>query len=167
MWTILDTNRKKELTCWACLTDLNWPQPSQKGDLLMRNPSGTGLHIPCTTTAILYIPWSTVLCPADRCYSTSKLLLKLLINAVYYTERVKPTCVVTTWCHRTPLCHIWLLNLDVLQGSFRLCNWLSLRRLVSLIDHLPLACLSTFWKWIFKHQLGCRFDTLDSISSFF
>ena len=34
------------------------------------------------------------------------------------------------------------------------CNWLS----------LPPACWSTFWKSIFKHQLGCRFDILDSIS---
>ena len=25
-------------------------------------------------------------------------------------------------CQRTPLCHILLLNLDILQGSFRLCN---------------------------------------------
>ena len=33
--------------------------------------------------------------------------------------------------------------------------------------HLPPACWSTFWKSIFKHQLGCRFDILDSISSFF
>ena len=32
---------------------------------------------------------------------------------------------------------------------------------------LPPACWSTFWKSIFKHQLGCRFDILDSISSFF
>ena len=72
-----------------------------------------------------------------------------------------------TWCHRNPLCHIYLLNLDILQGSFRLCNWLSLRRLVSWINYLPPACWSTFWKSIFKHQLGCRFDILDSISSFF
>ena len=71
------------------------------------------------------------------------------------------------WCHRTPLCHIKLLNLDILQGSFRLCNWLSLRRLVSWINHLPPACWSTFWKSISKRQLGCRFDILDSISSFF
>ena len=28
MLTILDTERKKELTCWAYLTDPNWPQPS-------------------------------------------------------------------------------------------------------------------------------------------
>ena len=27
MWTILDTEWKKELTCWACLTDINWPHP--------------------------------------------------------------------------------------------------------------------------------------------
>ena len=45
-----------------------------------------------------------------------------------------------------PLCHIQQLNLDILQGSFRLCNWLSLRRLVSWINHLPPACWSTFWK---------------------
>ena len=57
-------------------------------------------------------------------------------------------------------------QLDILQGSFKLCNWLSLRCLVSWINHLPPACWSTFWKSIFKHQLGCRFDILDSISSF-
>ena len=55
----------------------------------------------------------------------------------------------------------------ILQGSFRVCNWLSLRRLVSWINHLPPACWSTFWKSIFKHQFGCRCDMLDSISSFF
>ena len=54
----------------------------------------------------------------------------------------------STRCHQTPLCHIWLLNLDILNGSFRLCNWLSLRRLVSWINHLPPACWSTFWKSI-------------------
>ena len=63
--------------------------------------------------------------------------------------------------------HLDILNLDILQGSFRLCNWLSLWRLVSWINHLPPACWSTFWKSIFKHHLGCRFDILDSISSFF
>ena len=31
-------------------------------------------------------------------------------------------------------------------GDFRLCNWLSLRRLVSWINHLPPAYWSTFWK---------------------
>ena len=59
------------------------------------------------------------------------------------------------WCHK-----ILSAILDILQGSFRLCNWLSLW-------HLPPACWSTFWKLIFKHQLGCGFDILDSISSFF
>ena len=42
-------------------------------------------------------------------------------------------------------------------GCFRLCNWLSLRRLVSWINHLLPACWSTFWKSNFKQQLGCRF----------
>ena len=67
----------------------------------------------------------------------------------------------------TPLCHIYLLNLDNLQGSFRLCNWLSLWRLVPWINHLPPACLSTFWKSTLKQPLGCRSDIMDSISSFF
>ena len=64
----------------------------------------------------------------------------------------------STWRHRSPLCHIKLFNLDIPQGSIRLCNWLSLRRLVSWINHLPPLCLSTFWKSTFKQQLGCRFD---------
>ena len=55
----------------------------------------------------------------------------------------------------------------ILQGSFRLCNWLSLWYLVSWINHLPPACWSTFWKSTFKQQLGCRFDIMDGISSFF
>ena len=57
--------------------------------------------------------------------------------------------------------------MDILQGSFRLCNWLSLRHLVSWINHLPPACWSTFWKSNFKQQLGCRFDIMDNISYFF
>ena len=44
--------------------------------------------------------------------------------------------------------------------SFRLCNRLSLWRLVSWINHLPPACWSTFWKSNFKQQLGCRFDIM-------
>ena len=52
-------------------------------------------------------------------------------------------------------------------GSFRLCNWLSLRRLVSWINHLPPACWSTFWKSNFKQQLCCRFDIMDNESYFF
>ena len=63
--------------------------------------------------------------------------------------------------------HLIILNLDILQVSFRLCNWLSLRRLVSWINHLPPACLSTFWKSSFKQQLGCRFDIMDNESYFF
>ena len=60
-----------------------------------------------------------------------------------------------------------LLNLDILQGSFMLCNWLSLRRLVSWINHLPPACWSTFRKSNFKQQLGCMFDIMDYISYVF
>ena len=37
---------------------------------------------------------------------------------------------------------------------------------MSWINHLPPAYWSTFWKSIFKQQLGCRFDIMDSISSF-
>ena len=73
----------------------------------------------------------------------------------------------STRCQRTPLCHILLLNWDILQGSFRLCNWLSLRRLVSWINHLPPACWSTFRKSNSKQQLGCRFDIMDYESYFF
>ena len=60
-----------------------------------------------------------------------------------------------------------LLNSDILQRSFKLCNWLSLRRLVSWIHHLPPVCLSTFWKSIFKQQLGGRLDKIDCKSSLF
>ena len=42
-----------------------------------------------------------------------------------------------------------------------------MRRLVSWINHLPPVCWSTFWKLIFKHQLGCRFYILYSVFSFF
>ena len=73
----------------------------------------------------------------------------------------------STRCQRTPLCHILLLNLDILQGSFRLCNWLSLRRLVSWINHLPPACWSTFRNSNSKQQLSCRFDIMDYESYFF
>ena len=61
---------------------------------------------------------------------------------------------------------ISFLHTDM-QGSFRLCNWLSLRRLVSFINHLPPACWSTFWKSNFKQQLSCRFDIMDNESYFF
>ena len=64
-------------------------------------------------------------------------------------------------CFCEMICRI-LLNIDML-----LCKWLSLRRLVSWIKHLPPACWSTFWKSNFKQQLGCRFDIMDNISYFF
>ena len=62
---------------------------------------------------------------------------------------------------------IWCLRSGSTLGSFRLCNWLSLWRLVSWINHLPPACWSTFWKSNFKQQLGCRFDIMDNESYFF
>ena len=43
-------------------------------------------------------------------------------------------------------------QLDILLGSFRLCNWLSLRRLVSWISHLPPVCWSSFWKSILNNS---------------
>ena len=52
--------------------------------------------------------------------------------------------------HRTPLCHIYILNYNIQQGSFRLCNWLSLWCLVSWINHLPPVCWSTFRISTFK-----------------
>ena len=73
----------------------------------------------------------------------------------------------STWCHRTPLCHIKLLNTDILQGSFKLCNWFPLQCLVSWINHLLPTCWSTFWKSAFKWEFGCGFDIMDIISSFF
>ena len=38
--------------------------------------------------------------------------------------------------------------------------------MVSRINHLPPACLSTFWKSTFKQHLGCRFDKMKRKSSF-
>ena len=37
---------------------------------------------------------------------------------------------------RTPLCHVQMFYWDILQGSSRLCNWLSLRCLVLWINYL-------------------------------
>ena len=34
------------------------------------------------------------------------------------------------------------------------------------LDYLPPACWSTFWKSNFKQQLGCRFDIIDNESYF-
>ena len=53
----------------------------------------------------------------------------------------------------------------ILQGSFRLCNWLFLWRLVSWVNHWPPVCWYTFWKSTFKQQLGCRFNIMDCRSS--
>ena len=61
---------------------------------------------------------------------------------------------------------LWAQNHDCFI-DITLCNWLSLWRLVSWINHLPPASWSTFWKSTFKQQLGCRFDIMDSVSSFF
>ena len=74
---------------------------------------------------------------------------------------------MVTTIHFTPERSSLPVNLDILQGSFRLCNWLSLRRLVSWINHLPPACWSTFRKSNSKQQLGCRFDIMDYESYFF
>ena len=49
-----------------------------------------------------------------------------------------------------------IYSIDILQGGFRLCSWLSLRRLVSWINHLPPACWSTLWKSIFKTTVGLQ-----------
>ena len=70
----------------------------------------------------------------------------------------------STRCQRTPLCHILLLNLDILQG-IRLCTDCPCESLVSWINHL-LACWSTFRKSNSK-RLGCRFDIMDYESYFF
>ena len=103
-------------------------------------------------------------------YNTYLELENLNLKTVYLTPTLhQPSLRIldSTRCQRTPLCHILLLNLDILQGSFRLCNWLSLRRLVSWINHLPPACWSTFRKSNSKQQLGCRFDIMDYESYFF
>ena len=65
-----------------------------------------------------------------------------------------------TCYHRTPQCQIWILNWDVLLVSFRLCNWLSLRCLVSWINHLPSVCWPTFRKINFNQRLGCNFNIM-------
>ena len=62
----------------------------------------------------------------------------------------------------------WMWYVLVIVNCFyHYTNVSEMRRLVSWINHFPPACWSTFWKSIFKHQLGCRFDILDNISSFF
>ena len=98
---------------------------------------------------------------------TGKMTLQYLTSQDVFVPGPSLRILDSTRCQRTPLCHILLLNLDILQGSSRLCNWLSLRRLVSWINHLPPACWSTFRKSNSKQQLGCRFDIMDYESYFF
>ena len=52
-------------------------------------------------------------------------------------------------------------------GEFQALQLIALATFVSWINHLPLARWPTFWKSIFKQQLGCRFDIMYSISSLF
>ena len=132
--------------------------------------------------AMPVISWGLVLCVLRIIMLISIILnlsLSLLApnepNKVFMTSREQTTDNLFIFCKRESLavcnscqslCHIKLLNLDILQGSFRLCNWLSLRRLVSWINHFPIACWSTFWKSNFKQQLGCRFDMMGNILFF-
>ena len=51
-------------------------------------------------------------------------------------------------------------------GEFQALQLIVLATFGVVDNHLPPACWSTFWKSIFKRQLGCRFDIMDSISSF-
>ena len=100
------------------------------------------------------------------------------------------TLILGIWCSTIPTIPRMFLSLDFLweyriqHGAngllyvtssystwifcrgFRLCNWLSLWRLLSWINELPPACASTFWKSNFKQQLGCRFDIMDNKSYF-
>ena len=122
--------------------------------------------------AIDQLPWhSLATCQLRLIYyiTTRDPILGIIICASMYSYGIKTLSDQSpSWCtYLTPLCHILLLNLDILQGSFRLCNWLSLRRLVSWINHLPPACWSTFRKSNSKQQLGCRFDIMDYESYFF
>ena len=62
------------------------------------------------------------------------------------TSGHSPWLLDWTCCLRTPLCHVYIPYKDILQGSSRLCNWVSLWCLVPWINHLPPACWSTFRK---------------------
>ena len=74
-----------------------------------------------------------------------------------YSYRHNVSCCCHGFSNISYYIYLPLIEIN-LQGSFRLCNWLSLRRLMLWINHLPPACWSTFWKSIFKEQLDCRFD---------
>ena len=58
--------------------------------------------------------------------------------------------IIVDWTchHQTHLCQIYILNWNVLQGSSKLCNWLSLQCLVPWNNHLPPLCWSTFQKLV-------------------
>ena len=77
--------------------------------------------------------------------------------------------------NKEPVCWVGgLINLNVVINSCKFTMFclasdliLSLRRLVSWINHLPPECWSTFWKSNFKQQLACRFDIMDHESYVF
>ena len=72
-------------------------------------------------------------------------------NCCYLCMNCYPISSISPWildwtCYLwTPLCHVYIPYKDILQGSSRLCNWLSLRRLVSWINPLPPVCWSIFF----------------------
>ena len=88
------------------------------------------------------IPWPLVLCPHCKESPQCGKVLPFISSLQVHVDGLIKKCV-------TPLLTHW---------SYVFLAW---------INHLPPECWSTFWKSIFKHQLGCRFDILDSISSFF
>ena len=63
-----------------------------------------------------------------------------------------------TFHQRTQLWQVCILNKDILQWSFRLCNWLALRCCVPWINQLSPVCWSTFLEISSKQQLACKFD---------
>ena len=60
-----------------------------------------------------------------------------------------------------------ILNEKLSKDAKLGCVRLPVVAMLSANRSLSPACWSTFWKSSFKHQLGCRSDILDSISSFF
>ena len=72
------------------------------------------------------------------------------------------TLILGIWCSIPPRL---FLSLDLLS-EYRI-QYGAIGPLYVTSNYLPPACWSTFWKSIFKQQLGCRFDIMDSISSFF
>ena len=71
----------------------------------------------------------------------SFLNINIFGSAILHLPRLSthgPSFRILDWAchHRTPLCQIRNRNKDILQGSFRLCDWFSLRCLVPWINHL-------------------------------